>query len=607
MLTRLGTTAYDILRNSLPLPSTSTLRQLCSRLPAKPGILPNAIGAFCNREPNSCVCISFDEIYFTQGLQLVKHGKIFRIVGMTTYGSWETDDDASYRYFFSFSEETNLHPDLPSPSLGEDLIAGRRWMTEEEASQILTHPPSEPAKMALHFLLSSVSSTTSQAIGFVETCSVKAALMKALLFQIISIIIDFGKKMPHCQTPCSGPETVPQPSSNPWQRFRFFSDDWFQDTIEMPSLDPSSRNHVLRLSPQVVPHSCCPTVVAISFDGSSHARAMVKQISFDLDGARYFEHPHCPSQKIFCISDPVHLFKRFRNNILKSKILLAPDPKRLEEVTSQGFPDYKSDPDVFTSTFSPELYRRLISIDADCCLSISSLSNAAVDLTPRSKMSFPLAKRLFHPRTLMSLDALERQLMADCEHTGAYLAFSAKAVTSFANRFLCRLRSNAVLTGEHRFRAAEQLYQLWLQFDQWGRRNLDFFVALKLAFPDRNFAIPTSKRNTFIWGFFDNQFIFDMRMTLVGLSMLSLSVPLINLRLITSDCAESFFFIYSSVRWRWRTAECQNSQILCTESHDLEIESPQLHRGYDRTRATCYQCNSLPFKNCFNIHCSSSS
>lgn len=93
--------------------------------------------------------------------------------------------------------------------------------------------------------------------------------------------------------------------------------------------------------------------------------------------------------------------------------------------------------------------------------------------------------------------------------------------------------------GEHRFRAAEQLYTLYLNFQEWRRRNNQFSLQLYHLFPTRNFQIPA--RGTTTWAFFDDQFIFDLKMTLAGLSILCTKVPSINLRLITSDCVESYF------------------------------------------------------------------
>src|SRR3989338_1039563 len=77
------------------------------------------------------------------------------------------------------------------------------WMSEEEANTILTDPAAseKPAKMALHFLLSSISSSTTQAVGYIETYSVTAQLLKALLYRIISIINQIANRIPPNTSP----------------------------------------------------------------------------------------------------------------------------------------------------------------------------------------------------------------------------------------------------------------------------------------------------------------------------------------------------------------------------------------------------------------------
>ena len=109
----------------------------------------------------------------------------------------------------------------------------------------------------------------------------------------------------------------------------------------------------------------------------------------------------------------------------------------------------------------------------------------------------------------------------------------------FAKRFLARIRSKHVLTSGHCFIAAQQLYQLYRNFIEWHNRNNQFSIALRNTFPTQNFSIQS--RNTTYWGFFDNTFVADMKMTMVGLSILCSTVKEINLRFLTSDCVESFF------------------------------------------------------------------
>ena len=69
MYCRAGTTGYEELRKYLPLPSLRTLRSISSKVSSGPGINDSAIAAFIEKEPAS-ICISFDEIYYSQGLKL---------------------------------------------------------------------------------------------------------------------------------------------------------------------------------------------------------------------------------------------------------------------------------------------------------------------------------------------------------------------------------------------------------------------------------------------------------------------------------------------------------------------------------------------------------
>src|SRR3989338_6681799 len=128
MYSRLGEASYEILRASLPLPSISTLNELCFKIPAKPGICYQGIAGFIQAEPYASMSLSFDEIYFTEGLQLIREEHGFRLIGMTSYGCWEKDSSLPSRYFFNFSEETDLIPDIPldpnispQPTIGPQL------------------------------------------------------------------------------------------------------------------------------------------------------------------------------------------------------------------------------------------------------------------------------------------------------------------------------------------------------------------------------------------------------------------------------------------------------------------------------------------------------
>ena len=131
-------------------------------------------------------------------------------------------------------------------------------------------------------------------------------------------------------------------------------------------------------------------------------------------------------------------------------------------------------------------------------------------------MSFPLAKQLLNPRSLLSLDKLESRARAANDSPLEHLSFSAKAVATFATQFLLRTRSRAILTGGYQHRAAVQLYDLWNRFMEWSRRNRNFETLLKASFPQTTFRFPAQKRAA-TFGFFDDTFVKDLGMSLIGL------------------------------------------------------------------------------------------
>src|SRR3989338_1242576 len=534
MYCKQGARSYHELRQYLPLPSLSTLRALTSKLSTGPGLCKPAIAAFLQREPLASICISFDEIYYTQGLQIIRVKDSFHLIGMTTFGSWEASSQDIQHFLFNFTEETDIHPSFPHTDPPLTNTETTVWCTEEEATSILREEEGRQAKMALHFLISSISTNTTQAIGYVECFSVTSLLLKALLFRIISATALFASQLSVDSASTAPATTFQSSSSDTWSFFHSFADDWSQTQIEQPSLRPQTPKAAPWLSNAAVNPKACARVVAVSFDGSSHARSMVRQISRADSSARFFIHPAQPSQRIYCISDIVHLFKRFRNNILKDQILLAPDIS----FEDGRFPDVRTHPDVYTGTFNSHLYKELVAVDSSSILSISRLSKASVELTSRSKMSFPLAKNLFAPRTLLTLDVLEQRCRAGSDFTGAYLAYSAKAVATFANQILFRTRSRWILTGEYRLRASQQLFEIWESFQEWQRRNNQLYLYFSQQFPTRTFTVPNTR---VAWGFFDTNFMFDFGMTILGLSMLCCTEEAICLRLVTSDCVESFF------------------------------------------------------------------
>jgi hypothetical protein len=558
--------SYEEIRTSLPLPSSTTLKRLVSRIPAKPGISVQAIESFLHAAAGSPIMLAFDEIYFQSGLQMVRDGKDYRVIGLTSHGTWESPTPEHVRLLFGFQSDvtaSRLSPvSLPLPQ--SEWSPSTNWCTDSEATTILAEEGQKQATMALHFLLSSLNSNVTQAIGYVECHSVTGTLLRALIFRIIKVIYEVKRTMatgrPPRLQPASSSSSLPSSSSSlpssssslpslpagsssagngaSWDFYHSFADEWADHHIQSPSLKPRAAASIV---PWLMNTSRAPagSVVAVCFDGSSHARSMVRSISAPCDAARFFIHPLQPQIRIFCISDFVHLFKRLRNQILKDRILLAP---LLNDQHRADLPNPLQDPHIYTATFNQQLYKQLVTADFSYLLAVSRLNIAAVELTPRSKMSFPLAKSLFAPKTIISLDALEKILFSSNDFSGAYLAYSAKAVAIFANQLLLRARSRWVLDGDFLIRASKQLFDLWSFFLEWKRRNEEFYQAISKKYPSQSFTVgPKRKRQPAAWGFFDVDFQFDLGMTVIGLSILCTQVDSVCLRLATTDCVESFF------------------------------------------------------------------
>lgn len=546
MYSKLGVNSYEDLRKSLPLPSSSTLQRICNKVDAAPGIQDTAIVSFLQREPIGGINLSFDEIYLTQGIQYIKSSQNSYIaIGYVACGDWSTPNSERIRYLFSYPEEVPTipgHNDLPEHE-SQHNHPSALWCSDQISSSILTNLPSVEgrAKMALHFIISSVHSNTAQAIGYIETESVTSDLLRALIWKILTTVNLLARQV----LPSSSCQSAPEPLSeepivgrrqSEWNNWTTFAEDWSSVEIEMPDLTPNSIVEAPWLTCQT-PSITIPYVACITFDGSSHARSFVNRCCTEQLKCKILRHP---SQKmlIFCISDVVHLFKRFRNNLMNKKIFMAP---KIDEIHHPL--------DVYATPFCKQFYTKMQRTDEDSILSISRISMASIDLTPRTKQSFPLAKALFAPRSQICLDILEKQASQSGDFVMKHMSFTAKAISNFANQWLARTRARWTLTGEFRRRASQQLFELYQFFREWKKRNDNFMQEYRRTYPLKSVKVPAQLMDTETFGFFDNQFVKDWEFTICGLSFLCVSCPTTCLRLITTDVVESFFStVRSSIR-----------------------------------------------------------
>jgi len=481
------------------------------------------------------------------------------------------------------SEEIDQPEETDLPTTSILSTNNGRWCSDDQADLLLRPPDpsqSQLAKMALHFVLSSPITPEAQGIGYVEVSSVTWLLLRALVYKIIkalqqcvtdtephpeiasaaplnSFLLKKKKKKNSHQKFMNQPRfasastttTASSSSSSTqqqdaWNTFTRFSDKIGLEGIQMISLLPPSTN----IPDWAQSNAARPTVaiqnkcIAIVFDGSSHARAFAKRMTDPTAaGYRCTYHPSQPGVEILFIGDIIHIFKRYRNNLIASKIYVAPDViENAQTPTPLRVP--------FFQPITLELYRQLREVDKKSILSICRLSEAAVNLTPRTKQSFPFAKELLGQRTQILLDRLEKREPIGSPR--AHLIRGAKTASHFACRLICRTRSRWVLnTSQHRSHAAKQLLQLKDEFYQWRLRNIRFHSALieedqRLGNLNTEFSFGMKQD---VPGFFDANFTFDLVTTLAGLARLCYYLPEVCLRLITTDVVESLFSTVRSV------------------------------------------------------------
>jgi len=322
MYCKLGTNGYKELRKSLNLPSCTKIRELVSRIPAKPGINDAAIASYLNRQPDTDICLSFDEIYIHQGLKIIRHKEQYLTIGMSMVGRWDSSDPHRIQLLFSQPEPIEgFSPthSVPTQETNNTPTAAHNWCSEAEATAILNENDGKMATMALHFMLSSISTPTCQAIGYVEVSAVNARLLRALVFMTIQAVHCLSSALtlttvptetttPADTTPVAAlqqtipistgtspsqetqmqtvasplltntPTSTSSAATDPWSFYHSFAQNWSENEIPQPSLACNYRLELAApwLTDQVSNQPFQrPRIVCISFDGSSHARSFV--------------------------------------------------------------------------------------------------------------------------------------------------------------------------------------------------------------------------------------------------------------------------------------------------------------------------------------------
>jgi len=594
---RSGKAAYRYLRENFNLPSVEVLKRIIQRLDCGPGLNHTALRSFMGQNHNNGMVLAFDEIYFEAGLKLIKNGDSLHTIGFHCYGQWKASDPDQLNQFVFISPEdlagfdcdsevylrvTSTTSTMTGPEIDPvDSQPARGWCTDGEAEAFLAMQTQnhQNAKMALHFMLTTPSSAAAQGIGYVECVSVTWEHLRALIYRIIAACNQHRNSMSTEANPTDPlptdlhqppPKNLLKKNRKKKRTIDISKSATHTSTVENDSWSPFTRFHqrmglegvdFLSLVPNplvfspwareesetttITPEISAPTpsmdlrnrIVAICFDGSSHARAFVRRVSQDgIGGFRYSIHPSQPGVEIIMLSDIVHLFKRYRNNMLRDRIFIAPKPA--ERPPGQPLQS-------FLLSVNKKLYKELVETDHHSILSVSRVAAAAIDPSSRTKQSFPLAKQLLNPRTQIIFQMLENQALQASNHPRVHLMKVAKTVSDFGFRLLSRTRSRWVLnTLEHRRNACQQLLQLKLEFHEWKKRNDAFYNELKNEDRARGlmgteFTFPDQRGDCL--GFFDRNFEFDLCFTLAGLARLCMNLNEICLRLLTSDSVESLF------------------------------------------------------------------
>ena len=121
-----------------------------------------------------------------------------------------------------------------------------------------------------------------------------------------------------------------------------------------------------------------------------------------------FEHPS--QHRIICLNDMVHLVKRVRNNAFgSSSLFFAPSPAPTD-LLFQNAVTNSAQREAFWSVNSSRIYLKLwedlFDIQKNQQIRCARITRASIELTSRSKMSFPLARSVLSQRVAYAFECM---------------------------------------------------------------------------------------------------------------------------------------------------------------------------------------------------------
>jgi hypothetical protein len=561
-----GTAGYNALRQTkesdgLPLPHISTLQKKISHVKKNPGIDQVACSLFRKRlqklGKNDAI-LSFDEIYIVSGIRMVRCKEGYSMIGVQTPdGCYDLTrayliDEAlqlEEPAIISGSPNENCNDSIPQlynqvgssdalfmiPVEAAALLRGNNDQWKKRCLwQDASCSTSGMIKMALHFFLSSSVTNLASAIGYFEITSIKASDLQYFINE--AILGALGKSRAELVT-----------AEN---EFLQTNQGQIKKSNGCYHL-PENRSDSLR-------------IIALCFDGSTHARnfaldyggSVLKYDKKNFCGKRIpiadlkivgFEHP-CQSTPIICLGDVVHLLKRCRNSVIKKKPCLFFAPSCAEilasyqmikdrviagEDVSNLLTDFWR---INSARVGLSIYEEILNAEVDRPLSLSRLTLDCINLTSRSKMSYPLAKRALSERVIYALRSLPCPIGEDEEQKQKSLQ-----VRCNLEKYLLLLQPLFLLRQTIQPSNDEietSLTHFIINMDNWRTRNIIY--NQKLIEIDKLLNIPSRfKTAKNIFGFWNREIYCDIKLTLGGLkSLLHLNIWT---KLFTTDVLESFF------------------------------------------------------------------
>ena len=265
--------------------------------------------------------------------------------------------------------------------------------------------------------------------------------------------------------------------ADPWSGFKLFGSQWDVQQSFVSLTGMINISEFKTSFPVTQSQSQKPAVNAIVFDGSSHARSWARGVSMKhgryRTGFNHFFHPSQSEIPIFLIGDMVHLIKRIRNSAFSAKpLFFAPtiektkiyfENAKISQPCRNKFWKYHA------AKITVDLWKKIWQEEQNSVLRLARFTRSAIDLTSRSKMSFPLAKSVLNQRVAL---AFNRQRNSETDPIQRRAYRNAATLCIMVSKILARTRSRIFISGRSYLdAAAKQIFSLIVQLNDWRERN----------------------------------------------------------------------------------------------------------------------------------------